>query len=228
MKKKLLLTALISALTLSLASCGSNNGDKKSQVTGDGAEASATAAATAAAAAAAADATSLPAVTPDAGAIEAAKKSADNANVDSNYIAATIAPAATASPESAQKAQEKVDNAGGETNVSISDTSGEHKVNLKFTLENHTGVDFPAMLLSPVDVDLKNAPNVLGGQIFQDGMSLDLNPSIPEGIQLTTTLFNIVPVDANGRGYVFQNIDLSTSSVIQLYLDNGVPKAVIN
>ena len=219
MKKKILLLTLISAMAFSLASCGKNAEEHKSQITGDGAAATEK------------KSTAQPSATPaaaDEAAMAAAKQSADSAKVDESYIASTIAPAGTPAPDSAQKAQAKINAEGGETNVTINNESGEQKVNLKFSLENHTGIDFPAMLLAPVDVELKDAPNVLGNQMFQNGMSLDLNPSLPDGTQLSTTLFNIVPVDANGRGYVFQNIDLSTSSVIQLYLDNGVPKAVIN
>lgn len=141
--------------------------------------------------------------------------------------ATTLAPAATPNPDSANKAQDKVSSNNGETNAVVNDENGERKVDIKFTLENHTGIDFPALLLAPVTDDIAKTPNILpDGQAFPNGQSITLNPG--DAALLSTTLFNIAAVDANGKGYVFQNIDLASSSIIQLYIDNGVPKAVIN
>ena len=183
MKRKILLTAVIAAMALSLASCGEKNENSPSQVTGEGVNSSQT----------------------------------------------TLAPAATAAPDSAEKAQAKVDAAGGETNVTITEDSGERSVNLAFSIENHTGVDFPAILLAPVDTDVLKTSNILGeGMVFANGQSIKLDPGMTGEAEITTTLFNIAAVDADSKGYVFQNIDLSTSNVVSLYIEDGVPKAVIN
>lgn len=139
----------------------------------------------------------------------------------------TLAPAATLKPDAAQKAQDKISANEGETNAVVVDESGERSVDIKFTLENHTGIDFPALLLAPVTDEIGKTPNILPeGQIFPDGQSITLNPG--DASTLSTTLFNIAAVDSENRGYVFQNIDLASSSIIQLYIEDGVPKAVIN
>jgi hypothetical protein len=101
---------------------------------------------------------------------------------------------------------------------------------MAFTLENHTGIDFPAMLLAPVTVDITKTTNIFPDNfVFTNGASINLDPGASESdITLDTTLFNLAAVDSDGKGYVFQNIDLSANSVIQLYIEDGVPKAVIN
>lgn len=153
--------------------------------------------------------------------------STDTSAENSPAAAVTLAPAATPNPESAQKAQEKVSANKGETNAVVTDESGERNVDIKFTLENRTGIDFPALLLAPVTDDISKTASILPeGQTFPNGQSITLNPG--DAAQLSTTLFNIAAIDADGKGYVFQNIDLAASNVIQLYIDNGVPKAVIN
>lgn len=153
--------------------------------------------------------------------------STDTSAENSPAAAVTLAPAATPNPDSAQKAQEKVSANKGETNAVVTDESGERNVDIKFTLENRTGIDFPALLLAPVTDDISKTASILPeGQTFPNGQSITLNPG--DAAQLSTTLFNIAAIDADGKGYVFQNIDLAASNVIQLYIDNGVPKAVIN
>ena len=155
--------------------------------------------------------------------------SGTNAATGSSGAAApvTLAPAATLKPDAAEKAQEKVSANDGETNAVVVDENGERSVDIKFSLENHTGLDFMALLLAPVTDEIAlPGNNVLpDGQTFPDGQSITLNPG--NAAQLPTTLFNIAAVDSESRGYVFQNIDLATSNVIQLYIEDGIPKAVI-
>lgn len=198
MRKKLIIVMLAAMSVLSLASCGRQE-PKASGIVGDGVDVQAT---------------------------EPAEKS--NETADTNASAAvTLAPAATPKSDSAKKAQEKVDANEGTTNAVVKDESGERKVDIKFTLENHTGIDFPALLLAPVSDDISKSPNILPeGQTFPNDQSITLNPG--GDTQLTTTLFNIAAVAPDGKGYVFQNIDLSSSSIIKLYIEDGVPKAVIN
>lgn len=142
-------------------------------------------------------------------------------------LAATLAPAATQSPQSAQKAQEKVNSEGSNANATVVDGDQTKSVNLSFTLSNDTGIDFPDMRLSPVTAQsLTETPNILPeGYTFKTGESINLDPSGADN--LTTTLFNIVAIDSNGTGYVFQNIDLSANSNVQLIIESGVPKAII-
>ncbi|MDO5397720.1 MAG: hypothetical protein Q4G33_07300 [bacterium] len=204
MKRKIFITVLTLISVLSIASCGKDD-KMSSQITGEGTDIQSTAPAD----------------------ITDTSSASTPSSADSPSAAVTLAPAATPDPDSAQKAQEKVSSNNGETNAVVNDGSGERQVDIKFTLENHTNIDFPALLLAPVTDDISKTANILpDGQTFPAGQSITLNPG--DAAQLSTTLFNIAAVDADGKGYVFQNIDLASSSVIQLYIDNGVPKAVIN
>ena len=202
MRKKLIIALIAAASLLSLASCGKDV-EKKTAIIGDGVESQAA----------------------DSGEKNTEVPSEKTDNTES--AAVTLAPAATPKPDSAQKAQEKVNANNGNTNAVVKDSDGEREVDIKFTLENKTGIDFPALLLAPVSDDISKSPNILPeGQTFPDGQSITLDPG--ENAQLTTTLFNIAAIAPDGKGYVFQNIDLSSCSVIQLSIENGVPKAVIN
>lgn len=202
MRKKLIITLILAASMLSLSACGKQE-QKQSGIVGDGIDVQAT---------------------------DAPEKTDEVQPVSGDSTASavvTLAPAATPKPDSATKAQEKVDANNGNTNAVVKNEDGERKVDIKFMLENHTGIDFPALLLAPVSDDISKSPNILPqGQTFYNGQTITLNPG--DGAELTTTLFNIAAVAPDGKGYVFQNIDLSSSSLIKLYIEDGVPKAVIN
>ncbi len=153
-----------------------------------------------------------------------------------NEPSVTLAPAATAAPDSAQKASEKLGD--GDANAIVSENGEERKVDLGFNLANQTGIDFVALLLAPVSEDLaegiksgKIANQLPKDYVFKNGTMINAQPPALSGdgdTVVATTLFNIAAIDSNGTGYVFQNIDLSTSSQIVMSLENGVPKAVIN
>ncbi len=203
MKKQIITIILTLSAVFALTDCGKND-VQKSNVVGDGTDVQPTISASA-------DST-VPAT---ADPIE-----------NSPAKAATLAPAATEAPEAAEKAQAKLDANNGSSNAIVNDGSGERQVNIHFTLENHTGIDFPALLLAPATEDISKSGNILpDGQTFNNDTSIELNPG--DGASLLTTIFNIAAVDSSGRGYVFQNIDLASSSQIGLYIEDNIPKAII-
>lgn len=204
MKRQVISLILTFTAAFTLSACGKKEASKSS-IVGDGLDAEPTAAA-------------------------ATEQSQDKSPLydleNSPAKAATLAPAATESPEAAQKAQAKLDANNGTANAVVNSDSGDRKVDLHFSLENHTGIDFTALLLWTVDGDIKSASNVLPeNQIFANNTSMDFNPE--SGTSLSTTLFNIAAVDSNGTGYVFQNIDLAANSAIGLYIQDNVPMAVM-
>lgn len=152
-----------------------------------------------------------------------------------NEASVTLAPAATAAPDSAQKAQEKLGDK--DANAVVSENGEERKVDLGFNLTNRTGTDFYALLILPVTEDLAQAAKSGSANqlpkdfVFKNGATINAAPPTSSGSTSTvvdTTLFNIAAVNSEGTGYVFQNIDLSTSSDIVLTFEDGVPKAIIN
>ena len=164
------------------------------------------------------------------------KTEEQKSHIVDNEAEVTLAPAATAAPDSAQKASEKL--AGGDANAVITENGEERKVDLGFTLTNQTGEDFVGLLIVPVTEDLvaaaksgKATDQLPENFVFKNGTQINVQPpSLADGQNtvIDTTLFNIAAINSKGAGYIFQNIDLSTSSNIVLSLENGVPKAVIN
>lgn len=150
--------------------------------------------------------------------------------------APTFMPAATAAPDSGEKAAQKVAESG-ETNVSVKESDGTtREVDMSFQMINKTGIDFVQMFIEPITKDIqsiaKGTPRFEKGFVFKNDAIISLDPPAQNedgsSYTLGTTLFNIAAVDANGTGYVFQNIDLASSSTIALLMENGVPKAVID
>ena len=142
---------------------------------------------------------------------------------------ATFLPTATAAPDAAEKAAQKA--ASGDANVTVTDSDGTtRQVDLEFQIINQTGIDFVQMFIEPVTTDIsqiaKGTKRFEDGFVFKNNTTINLKP--PTGYTLDTTLFNMAAIDANGTGYVFQNLDLASSSVIALLFEDGVPKAVIN
>ena len=143
----------------------------------------------------------------------------------------TMPPAATSAPDAEQKAAEKISD-GGSANATVSDNGETREVDLKFQLTNNTGIDFVAMLIEPVTVEIGKGSNRFPADfVFTNGTTIDLTPpaaSDGSNYVLDTSLFNIAAIDKDGRGYVYPNIDLATSKSIVLSLEDGIPKAVIH
>jgi len=142
----------------------------------------------------------------------------------------TMPPAATAAPDAQEKAEQKISD-GGNANATVTDSNGTREVDLKFSITNNTGIDFIGMLIEPVSVELGKGTNRFPKDfVMKNGATIELEPPAAEnaGYVLDTTLFNIAAIDSNGSGYVYPNIDLSTSKSIVLMLEDGVPKAIIN
>ena len=142
--------------------------------------------------------------------------------------ARTLAPAATPAPDALEKAQAKIDSEGEENaNISITSSDGEtHNVSLKFSLINNTGEEFHQLLLVPATQDIKTGANILPENfVFSTGQSIELNPG--ENATLDTSIFNIAAITEDGKGYIFQNIDLAANSIVELSVENGVPKATM-
>lgn len=131
-------------------------------------------------------------------------------------------------PDALEKAQAKIDSEGEENaNVSITSSDGEtHNVSLKFSLINNTGEEFHQLLLVPATQDIKTGANILPENfVFSTGQSIELNPG--ENAVLDTSIFNIAAITEDGKGYIFQNIDLAANSIVELSVENGVPKAAM-
>lgn len=203
MKRKIIIAAVMAALSLCIVSCGQKEENKSQIVDGS-----------------ATQAPSSEDVKNDSP--ESQEKTKENSSP-------TLAPAATAAPDAPRKAQEKIGEKGA-SNAVVSDEGQTREVNLAFELVNNTGIDFPALLLAPATEELLKSSNVLPENfVFENGTQINLDPAGGGAApQLDTALFNIAAVDADGRGYVFQNIDLSVSRHITLSIDEGVPKAEVN
>lgn len=160
-----------------------------------------------------------------------ADTSAPTAAPDSTSAAnPTFAPAATLAPDSATKADEKIAD-GGSANATVTENGTTREVDLQFNITNSTGIDFTAMLLEPVTVDLaaaaKNGNNQLPqGFVFKNGTTINVKPQANTDT-LETTLFNLAAIDSKGTGYVFQNLDLAACKSMVLEFENGVPKATV-
>ena len=101
-----------------------------------------------------------------------------------------------------------------------------HNVSLKFSLINNTGEEFHQLLLVPATQDIKTGANILPENfVFSTGQSIELNPG--ENAVLDTSIFNIAAITEDGKGYIFQNIDLAANSIVELSVENGVPKAAM-
>jgi len=229
MKKKILLLTLVSAIALSLASCGKKNEEHKSQITGDGADSQSTATAS---------------TNPPESTLDPQKEFEENiAKAKENLGTATIAPAATPKPEDEDKRQQKLNNSDASTNITIETENGPQTVNLSFSMSNATGIDFIKLLLLPVNYNISalfshentneqqnniDKMDLLHGQQFTNNqtLSFNLDPASVDSTNLKTTMFNIVAIDGVGKGYVFQNLDIASTSQITLQMYDGVPIAV--
>lgn len=148
-----------------------------------------------------------------------------------NSAEVTYMPVATPEPDAAEKAQKKAEQSESEANVELTGEDGSKRmVNLEFQMINNTGIDFMQMFIEPITSDITQIAHGTkrfeDGFVFADKSAINLAP--PSGYTLDTSLFNIAAIDINGTGYVFQNIDLASSSTIVLTIENGVPKAIIN
>lgn len=197
------LTALICAMlcAVSLCGCGKQATEKGSQISGDGTDS--------------AKVSQLTDANP-----------ADPADPNATPVP-TMPPVATQAPEAVKKAEEKAASTDNNANVTIDDGSGNaHQVSLKFAVTNNTGINFVKFLIVPAGIDIKAGQNVLPENfIFSNGQSLELDPGA--STTLDSPMFNFAGITEDGKGYIFPNIDLAANSVVELQLENGVPKAIM-